>query len=102
MTLTAPGASTPARVADISLSGVRCHTDQEVDVMTQVGMQLVLPGARTIDCRGAVVRSRRLDGGAEGYETAIFFTSMAERDRVELQQFLQDMREGLADGPARD
>jgi len=88
----------PASVRDVSLSGVRCVTARPVGVMTQVGLTLVLPGAgpgTSIACRGAVVRSDRVtastDGDDEQYETAIFFTSMAESDRVALQEFLQTL-----------
>jgi len=99
-----------AIVEDVSLSGVRCVTSHAIGVMTQVGLTLVLPpdpagdtslGQTTIACRGAVVRSLVLadsndadaaagagDGGVR-YATAIFFTNMAESDRVALQEFLQ-------------
>jgi hypothetical protein len=90
------GPRAAAQVCDLSLSGIRCVTARPIGVMTQVGLLLVLPDADTaIDCRGAVVRSDRLDDGdGDGrYETAIFFTSMAEPDRVELQEFLQTVRE---------
>ena len=89
------GAATraPARVCDLSLSGIRCISDRPIAVMTQVGLLLVLPEADTaIDCRGAVVRSQKLSDEA-AYETAIFFTSMDEPDRMELQEFLQSARE---------
>ncbi len=115
-------ATAPARVQDVSLSGVRCITTRPIGVMTQVGLTLVIPGApgaelsgtgadASISCRGAVVRSRKLDAapsesdppGSDGpepdaaavvrYETAIFFTSMADADRVALQEFLLTLNE---------
>ena len=85
-----------AQVCDLSLSGICCVTAQPIAVMTQLGLLLVLPEADTaIECRGAVVRSRKLGNGDGGprWETAIFFTSMTELDRVELQEFLQAARE---------
>ena len=104
LSLPTKGAATatraPARVCDLSLSGIRCLSDRPIAVMTQVGLLLVLPEADTaIDCRGAVVRSQRLDDETDGptYETAIFFTSMDEPDRMELQEFLQSVREHNAD-----
>lgn len=89
-----------AEVCDLSLSGICCVTGRPIGVMTQLGLLLVLPGADTaIDCRGAVVRSRKLgdEAGSARYETAIFFTSMAESDRMELQEFLQTARERTDD-----
>ena len=98
--------SVPAVVEDVSLSGVRCVTARAIGVMTQVGLTLVLPadpggdtslGSTTIACRGAVVRSIEIGANAEAgggdarYQTAIFFTNMAESDRVALQEFLQTM-----------
>ena len=74
-----------------------------VAMMTQVGLTLVLPlpgGANSIECRGAVVRSRPIeaaDDGSDRFETAIFFTSMAETDRMALQEFLLTVQEITGD-----
>jgi hypothetical protein len=93
--LALPGSVTDARVNDISVSGVRCVTDREFPIMTQVGLVLMLPAAtgdpRRITCQGAVVRSdagRTVGDGAE-YDTAIFFTSMGDSDRAELGDFVE-------------
>ncbi len=109
---TSPDARAAAQVCDLSLSGICCLTTRPIGVMTQVGLLLVLPEADTaIDCHGAVVRSRKIGNRTSGgepdeasgeeqgplYETAIFFTSMAEPDRIELQEFLQTAREHAAD-----
>ncbi len=98
LTLSVPGKSAPARICDISLSGVCCTTDRPIGVMTQVGLVIMLPEhsrKASIECRGAVVRSRKLAGerpANAAYETAIFFTSMSDDDRVELQQILDELR----------
>jgi hypothetical protein len=100
---TAEEISAPASVQDVSLSGVRCVTKHAVGIMTQVGLTLVIPNAgagSSIAARGAVVRSQRI-GVTESdealYETAIFFTSMAENDRMALQEFLLTMQELTGD-----
>lgn len=88
------GRSGVAHVRDISASGVRCVTDRAMPLMTQVGLVLQIPGAgapREIVCRGAVVRSGPIGGGASGsaeFETAIFFTDVTESDRVWLEEFV--------------
>ncbi len=101
--LSLPGAVADAAVQDISLSGIRCHTDQLLKVMTQVGLVLMLPVAageeRPLHCQGAVVRSRPLAGDdGDLFDTAIFFTSMSDSDRQQLDDFVQLLQR--AKGPA--
>ncbi len=106
----ASGAGGKAVVEDVSLSGVRCTTDHALPVMTQVGLVLVLPGSggveHHVNCQGVVVRCRptgshstdasvdpeTVDGPPDGpgeHETAIFFTSMSDGDRLQLDDFLR-------------
>jgi hypothetical protein len=104
------GESSPARVRDISASGIRCIVDRPLKPMTQVEIVLLLPAAadapsshadpgREIVCRGAVVRSgpvadvRAADGKAASerrkrFDTAIFFTDMKESDRDQVEEFV--------------
>lgn len=84
-----------ARVRDISTSGIRCVTECEVPIMTQVQMVILLPlglgGTRSLSCSGAVVRSEPPDVAAtpdDVFETAIFFTELRESDRAALETFI--------------
>ena len=101
MQLGPPGALGDAVVEDISLSGIRCVSGQALPVMSQVALELVLSvptiGERSVSCQGVVVRTRAADAtesdagerGSPRYETAIFFTSMTDRDRLFLGDFLK-------------
>ena len=90
-----PGLVAPARVRDISASGVCCFTDRAIPAMTQVQLVLLVPdadarAAREVVCGGAVVRSHRLPGAPHprSFETAIFFTEMRDDDREILEGFI--------------
>jgi hypothetical protein len=88
--LGAPSGETPARVHDVSSSGIRCLTEVSLPVMTQVRVHLVLPaalGERHVVCDGVVVRSERT-GRAAAFDTAIFFSDVAEADRTELESYV--------------
>jgi len=102
-----PGPAATARVRNISQSGVRCHTDRRLPVMTQVQLAIALPigpkgslGTREITCRGVVVRCDPLESPAASagdasraanrskYDTAIFFTDLGESDRSDVETFV--------------
>ncbi len=101
-----PGRALGARVLDVSTSGVRCLTDRQLPVMTQVELSIVVPVAgrrvpgatRDIPCQGVVVRSRAADQESATdvatYDTAIFFTDMRDSDRSELEDFVARARTG--------
>ncbi len=100
-----PGAVVPARVRDISASGVCCLTDREFPLMARVELVLLVPvpdGAasamREVVCSGAVVRSgKRPDApGPRPYETAIFFTESQDADREALDAFVAAARRSPA------
>ena len=86
------------KVKNISSSGVLCYTSKKLALMNRVTMEIALemPNAfsgdtERIACEGVVVRSERHpDEKTDGYETAIFFTRMAEADRAKLEQFVDE------------
>jgi hypothetical protein len=93
--LTLADGITKARLRDISSSGVRCLTDRNVPVMTQVRLVITLevPGSDPIEiaCEGAVVRSAPLPAreGDRSFDTAIFFTAMGEGTRERIEDFVE-------------
>jgi len=84
------------KVENISSSGVLCHTAKKLPLMSRVAMKIAIemPDAfsdvvASVACEGVVVRSeKRPDEENNGYETAIFFTRMSERDREELERYV--------------
>ena len=83
------------KVENISSSGVLCHTAEQLPLMSRVAMQIALemPDAfsdivASVACEGVVVRSEKRPDEKNGYETAIFFTRMSDRDREELERYV--------------
>jgi hypothetical protein len=101
-----PGQAAPAQVQDLSASGVRCITERNLPLMSQVHLVLLVPDAgqgagmrREILARGAVVRSEPVrTPGRTAFDTAIFFTQIEDSDRVEVQQFVAARRHSEAAG----
>lgn len=94
-----PGMSAPARVRDMSSSGVCCTTDRPLPVLSHVRLAFEVAaesGSREIACGGAVVRcvkdGRASGGGPATYEVAIFFTDLRETDRAALDEFVSALR----------
>ena len=87
-----------ARVRDICGAGVRCVTERALAPMTRVELVIALPdGVRTreIVCGGVVVRSGPASDGSDrngAAETAIFFTEIADQDRVQVEEFVSTIR----------
>ncbi len=83
-------------VENISSSGVLCHTAKMLPLMSRVAMEIALEmpdpfsdKTESVVCQGVVVRSeKRPDEKNNGYETAIFFTRMSEKDRAKLERFV--------------
>lgn len=78
----------PARVRDISLSGVCFYSPKPFAEMAILKIELELPGTvkTTVKPTGAVVRSRKL---AEGeYEVALFFMAITEMERTAIADFV--------------
>lgn len=87
---------------NLSASGAYCTLDRFVAPMTKLQLEFELPGrARPtkIRCCGVVVRVEPLVANAEQgrFDTAIFFTELAERDRSAIARFV---RQRLSSHPA--
>ena len=81
--------ASPARLRNISQSGLCCVSDQAVEEMTLMGVQLDLPGHGPVEVQGAVVRcDKDREGEAPGYEIAIYFTEMSAQARIAIQNFV--------------
>ncbi|MEN8149859.1 MAG: PilZ domain-containing protein [Planctomycetota bacterium] len=90
-------ADNSCRVQDISASGVRCVTHTHLSPMTVVGLRLEIPvhmngedSWAEVSCKGVVVRSRPLQEDAgEGYEVAIFFQGLADREETAIASYVE-------------
>ena len=99
------GPLSSAVVRDISLSGVRCITQEPLKPMALVALRLVLPSGRPgedawdeVPCEGIVVRCHVLESGEESrYESAILFKDLGPRERETIATFV-DRRLGSRTG----
>lgn len=88
------GGAITAETKNVSASGAYCTLDRFIAPMTKLQLQLELPdGARrtTIRCEGVVVRVEPAITHADhaSYYVAIYFTSLRERDRAAITQFVR-------------
>ena len=79
---------------NLSASGAYCMLERFIAPMTKLQLAFDLPnGSRRVKvrCSGVVVRVEPVVTNAErgGYNVAIFFTELAERDRVAIAQFVR-------------
>jgi len=80
----------PARLKNISQTGLCCQLDHAVDEMAIMGIDLELPDVGTQSVQGVVVRCDRDEKSAPpGYEIAIYFTELAPDARRAIQEFVQ-------------
>lgn len=88
------GVALTAETKNISATGAYCTLDRFIAPMTKLQLQLELPdGARrtVIRCEGVVVRVEPAitDADHASYHVAIYFTSLRERDRAAIAQFVR-------------
>ncbi len=78
----------PARVRDLSRTGVCFHAPQALPEMTSVRLDMELPGlnGESLRADGAVVRCVR--SGKE-WEVAIYFTKIEDTARESIDRFVQ-------------
>ena len=94
LALTAPEGPLEAKTKNLSASGTYCALNRFIAPMTKLALQLNLPQSRrhrTIRCSGVVVRVEampRRSSQSPSYDTAIFFTNIAERDRTAINRFI--------------
>lgn len=93
-------AKAPAKLRDLSISGLCCYHPEPLNEMTLVHMSLSLPGdARSHEVDGAVVRCAKLRGQSPPtYEVAVYFTEMAPETRAALGAFVVAHAAALEDG----
>ena len=81
----------PARLVNISTSGICCTYGEAINEMTIVGITLELPGAPNgTKIKGAVVRCAKCrDMKPPTYELGIFFTELSPDNRRAIEGFVQ-------------
>ncbi len=84
------GAAQPARLVNISISGMCCTFGEAINEMTMVGITLELPGQpNSAHLKGAVVRCAKRRGVSPAtYELGIFFTDVDPDSRRAIQGFV--------------
>ncbi len=84
-------AARPARLVNISTSGICCTFGEAINEMTMVGITLELPGQTDgAEVKGAVVRcAKRRDVTPATYELGIFFTEMSPSCRQAIEGFVE-------------
>lgn len=85
------GSKAPARIVNISTSGLLCRFGEAMNEMTLLGIDLELPGSKTPEhVQGAVVRCAKLrDVSPATYELGVFFTDMSADTRRNIERFVE-------------
>lgn len=80
---------------NLSSSGAYCFVDQQLEPMTKLKIQLLLPlkkKAKTvvkkISCHGVVVRSQTLPGN-KSFSVAIYFNDIQEKDKKVIVEYIK-------------
>jgi len=86
--------SVQAKMQNLSAAGMYCTMDRFIPPMTKLDLKLELTGSARpakIRCVAVVVRVEPsvTDGEVMRYNTALFFTDLAERDRKAISQFVE-------------
>lgn len=103
-TVALEGATSEARVRDISRAGVCFYLDRPIPLMTVLELRMNLPvadGVRQVTGRGAVVRSEKISAHVEHYEIAIFLHEMADPDRKCVEDYVGTWRTGRGTAAAQ-
>lgn len=100
--LSAAEADFVTETKNLSCSGTYCRVDQYIEPMTKVAIHLLLPvkkGKKSttakIKCGGVVVRTESAPSD-QGYDVAIFFNDIDQKDIATLTSFV----EGLVSSPS--
>ena len=80
----------PARLKNISESGLCCHFEEPSNEMTQMAIDLELPGDEPRRVQGIVVRCEKQTNSPSAYEIAIYFTEMESGARQAIQDFVMN------------
>lgn len=80
---------------NISLSGVYCQIDKDIELMAKVSILLFLPvrgkdnkeSTKQVCCKGVVVRVEKAGDGR--FNIAVFFNEMKKTDENTIRQYLE-------------
>ena len=79
---------------NIGAGGVRVVIDRDIDVQSQVGLQLFLE-RKTITCRGKVVWMLKIEGRDEshkyGFDTGIEFIDINQEDQGIINKLIESL-----------
>jgi hypothetical protein len=75
---------------DISASGLYCKVSKPIPLMSRVSLSLMLSENKPLDVEGVVVREHAvvIDGVIKHYDIAIFFDSLSEKNKIEIQEYI--------------
>lgn len=77
-------------VVDMSLYGMRIHTNQTLDVQKSLRWELLFPDNSTIKCKACVVWVKRLPNWASAtYDVGLRFLELSDENLQRLVKFLQ-------------
>lgn len=98
LTLSPHAGASPARLQNISQSGLCCEFAEPLAEMTVMGIDLELPGSESHRARGIVVRCDKQRGvSPPTYEVAIYFTELEPRTRRAIARYVAGrLEEGVS------
>lgn len=85
-----------AETHNISLSGIYCQVDKNIELMTKVGVMLLLPFTHTngktitkqVHCKGVVVRAEEAKESNGKFDIAVFFNDMKKTEENAIRQYM--------------
>lgn len=85
-----------AETRNISLSGIYCQADRNIELMTKVGVMLLLPLTHTngktitkqVHCKGVVVRAEKAKESNGKFDIAVFFNDMKKTEENAIRQYI--------------
>ena len=94
LTFEGGGTEFTAETKNISAAGAYCTTDKFIAPMSKLQIRFELPDDKrdlSIRCSGVVVRIEPVisNVGRGRYNVAVFFTKLAERDRLAIDRFVR-------------
>lgn len=104
LAITDGGAAVRTETKNLSASGAYCTLERFLPPMTKLQLEFELSDGQrrtTVRCTGVIVRVEPIVANSErgGFNTAIFFTELADRDRAAIERFV---RRRLSTAPSAD
>ena len=91
--IAANGYDFTTKTQNISCIGAYCHLDKYIPPFTKIGIRLTLPlithkrqSDSNVECMGVVVRTEDDTNG--GFNIALFFNEIKERQRKKISQYI--------------